>query len=296
MRLFIESTSKDILEIIEDKDYVPTIEQLAPQKVVDPEQPPPVVVKTIFRNQWTDQHKAKVQMNAKVKYLLTCAFNKSEYDKITSCDSAKEIWDRLQVLHERTNQVKETKISMLVHQYEMFKMLENECIDEMTTRLMHIINQLKAQGKKFTNAKMVRKILRSLSKTWRPKVTDIQETKDLNILSLDAFIGSLKTHEMEISEVPENSTRKWKSIALKSTQKKTKSSKAMKASEESEEDEEDSSDDDEIAHLAKRISKARIKWKRKSFATKKDKKSKAKQDEVIYFECNKLGHIKSKSP
>ena len=83
-------------------------------------------------------------MNAKAKYLLTCALSKSEYDKIISCDSAKEILDKLQTLHEGTNQVKETKISMLVHQYKMFKMLEHENIDNMATRFMHIINQLKS--------------------------------------------------------------------------------------------------------------------------------------------------------
>ena len=100
-----------------------------------------------------------------------------------SCDSAKERWDRLQVLHEGTDQVKETKISMLVHQCKMFKMLEHEDIDEMTTRFMHIINQLKALGKRYTNAKMVRKIMRRLSKVWRLKVTPIQEAKNLNVLS-----------------------------------------------------------------------------------------------------------------
>ena len=62
---------------------------------------------------------------------------------------------------------------MLVHQYEMFKMLEHENIDEMTTRFIHIINKLKALGKRYTNAEMVRKILKSLSKAWLPKVTAI---------------------------------------------------------------------------------------------------------------------------
>ena len=65
----------------------------------------------------------------------------------------------------------------------------------------------------------------------------------------------------------------------------------MKASEELKEDEEDSfddDDDDEIAHLAKRISKAWIKMKRKSFATKKDKKGKAKLDEVISSNARSL--------
>ena len=85
----------------------------------------------------------------------------------------------------------------------------------MTTRFMHIINQLKALGKRYTNAKILRKILRSLLKAWRPKVTTIQEAKDLNVLSLDALIGSLKTYEIELNEASEESNRRSKSIALK---------------------------------------------------------------------------------
>ena len=93
MRLFIDSTRLDMWEIIENGDYIPTTEQPVPQEAADSEQPPPVIVRTILRNKWIDQHKTKVQMNAKAKYLLTCALSKSEYDKIISCDSAKEIWD-----------------------------------------------------------------------------------------------------------------------------------------------------------------------------------------------------------
>ena len=89
MNLFIESTS--MWEIIENGGYVLTLEQLMPSMVADPDQAPPVVVKIIIRNEWTDRHKAKVQMNAKAKYLITYALSKSEYDKIISCDSTKEI-------------------------------------------------------------------------------------------------------------------------------------------------------------------------------------------------------------
>ena len=83
-------------------------------------------------------------------------------------------------------------------------MLEHENIDEITTRFIHIINQSKALGKRFTNAEMVRKILRSLSKAWYPKVTAIQKVKELNVLNLDALIGSLKTHEIELNEAYED--------------------------------------------------------------------------------------------
>ena len=33
--------------------------------------------------------------------------------------------------------------------------------------------------------------------------------------------------------------------------------------------------------------------KKKGLVMKKDKKGKAKQDEVIYFECKELGHVRS---
>ena len=148
MRLFIKSTIINTREITKNGYYVPIIEQPVPHVVANVDQAPPVEVKMIPRNQWIHQHKAKVQMNAKAKYLLTYTLSKSEYNKIILCDSAKEIQDKLQTLHEETDQVKETKISMLVHQYEMFKMMEHENIDEMTTRFIHIINKLKALGKR----------------------------------------------------------------------------------------------------------------------------------------------------
>ena len=47
-----------------------------------------------------------------------------------------------------------------------------------------------------------------MSKACRPKVIANQEAKDLSVLSLDALIGSLKTHDIELNEVAEESSRK----------------------------------------------------------------------------------------
>ena len=120
------------------------------------------------------------------------------------------------------------------------------------------------------------------------------------MLSLDALIGSLKTHEIELNEVAEEMVKKGKSITLKAAKKKAQSSKALKASEDTEEEDQDSSDDDddsdEIAHLARKISRAWIKRKKKNLVPKKDKKGKAKQDEIICFECKEPGHVRSECP
>ncbi|XP_038882257.1 uncharacterized protein LOC120073484 [Benincasa hispida] len=110
---------------------------------------------------------------------LFCALCLDEFNRVSACNSAKEIWDMPEVTHEGTNQVKESKISMLVHNYELFKMDANETISEMFTRFTNIVNALKGLGKSYTTSENVRKILRSLPKSWEAKVTMIQEAKDL---------------------------------------------------------------------------------------------------------------------
>ena len=45
---------------------------------------------------------------------------------------------------------------------------------------------------------------------WSPKVTGIQEAKDINTLSLDALIGFLKTHEIKLIKAHENMSKKGK--------------------------------------------------------------------------------------
>ena len=64
--------------------------------------------------------------------------DKNEYNRICQCKSAKEIWRLLEITHEGTNQVKESKINLLVHNYELFSMKENETIVEMITRFIDI--------------------------------------------------------------------------------------------------------------------------------------------------------------
>ena len=53
--------------------------------------------------------------------------------------SAKEIWRLLELTLEGTNQVKESKINLLVHNYELFSMKENETIVEIITRSTNIV-------------------------------------------------------------------------------------------------------------------------------------------------------------
>ena len=45
------------------------------------------------------------------------------------------MWDKFQVIYEGTSEVRETKANMLVSEYEVFHMKNNESISEMYVRL-----------------------------------------------------------------------------------------------------------------------------------------------------------------
>ncbi|GAV72601.1 UBN2 domain-containing protein, partial [Cephalotus follicularis] len=127
------------------------------------------------------------------------------------------------VTYEGTNQVKESKISMLVHEYELFVMHDNECISDMFSRFTTIINSLKNLGKSYSNQELVRKILRCLPKSWTPKVTAIEEAKDLSTLPLEQLLGSLMTHETTMKNRENVEVKKKKSIAFKSSKEDSES-------------------------------------------------------------------------
>ena len=63
----------------------------------------------------------------------------------------------------------------------------------------------------YDQPKIVRKILRSLTEDFRPKVTAITESKDVDSIPVDELVGSLQSYEFDLPK-----TTKSKSMGLKS--------------------------------------------------------------------------------
>ena len=103
-----------------------------------------------------------MEKNAKAKKLLYFGLGPDEYTRISECESAKDIWDALQVAHEGMNQVKQLRIELLMRKYELFEMGDRETIMDMYTRFTLTTNELESLGKTFTTKELVRKILRFL--------------------------------------------------------------------------------------------------------------------------------------
>ncbi|GAV87717.1 zf-CCHC domain-containing protein/UBN2 domain-containing protein, partial [Cephalotus follicularis] len=163
----------------------------------------------------------------------------------------------------------------------------NEDIKSMFSRFTNIINALQALDKTYSNSEMVRKILRCLPRSWMPKVTAIEEAKNLNVLLLEDLIGSLMTNELSMQKKDndeEKEKKKKKTVALKSSLI---------------EDSEDDDDDEELALITRKFKKFLA--SKKKFGGKPNKKiyqkgEPSKIEEIICFECNKPGHYKSDCP
>ena len=81
-------------------------------------------------------------MNALAIKLLHSGFGSNEHNRNMGCESAKQIWDLLEVTHEGTSEVKHSKIDLLMSKYKWFVMEPRESIQEMFTRFTNITNEL----------------------------------------------------------------------------------------------------------------------------------------------------------
>jgi hypothetical protein len=123
---------------------------------------------------------------------------------------------------------------MLVSEFEI-RMLEDETFNEFYDRISDLRNSMINLGKKVSDTKLIKKILRSLPERFGIKVTTIEESKDLDNMKIEELIGSFLTYEFSLPPV-----KKAKSIAFKASKGKSNNSS-----------EEEPNDEDGIAMLAR---------------------------------------------
>jgi hypothetical protein len=95
-----------------------------------------------------------------------------EFNKLTNTSTAKYAFEALCATYEGNEQVKEAKTNLLVQQYELFRMKEDEDIETMFSRFQTLVSGLQVLKKSYTSSNHVKRILRSLPAKWRPSKED----------------------------------------------------------------------------------------------------------------------------
>ncbi|KAA3462521.1 zf-CCHC domain-containing protein/UBN2 domain-containing protein [Gossypium australe] len=214
------------------------------------------------KKEWNEKDMS-TQLNVKAMHTLFCALGLDEYNRLSYCSNAKDIWDKLESL------MSKSKVGILTLNYETFKIKPDEDIK--------VHNNHKWAH---DNENVVRNMLRNLPKSWEAKVTAIEEAKNLETLLLHELINSKKREEDEKDE------RKEINIAIKST--------TNKESELNDEVDEDK----EMVMFSKRFKRFIKSNKGRRFQRKEGLKleSTKEKDPIICYECKKPRNIKFDCP
>ena len=136
------------------------------------------------KSTWDKAALMAANANSKALNEIFCGVSPDEFHRISHITVAKEAWEILETTYEGTKKVKDTKLQMLTTKFEELKMGDDESFDSFYGKLNEIVIVKLNLGEKIEDAKVVRKILRSLLESFRAKVTVIEESKDLDEIKI----------------------------------------------------------------------------------------------------------------
>jgi len=138
---------------------------------------------TTAKSEWDKVALTLENANSKAINVI-CGVSTNEFHRISHAKTAKEAWTILETTYEGTKKVKDTKLQILTTRFEEVKMSDDKSFDSFYGRLNKIVIAKLNLGEKIEDAKVVRKILRTLPKSFKAKVTAIEESKDLDEIKI----------------------------------------------------------------------------------------------------------------
>ncbi|XP_014511732.1 uncharacterized protein LOC106770435 [Vigna radiata var. radiata] len=136
----------------------------------------------------------------KVKNYLFQAIEREILETILDKSTSQAIWQSMQQKYQGSTRVKCAQLKALRREFELLGMKEGEKVGTYLGRTLSIVNKMKSNGEVINTSIVVSKILRSLTLKFNYVVCSIEESNDLNILSLDELHGSLLVHEQRMQD------------------------------------------------------------------------------------------------
>ena len=134
----------------------------------------------------------------KAKNYLFQAIDRNIMETILNRDTAKDIWDSMKQKYQGSTKVKRAQLQALRREFEVLGMKDGEKVDEYFSRTLSIANKMKTHGERMDQLVIVEKILRSMTRQFDYVVAAIEESNDLNTMTIDELQSSLLVHEQRM--------------------------------------------------------------------------------------------------
>lgn len=135
----------------------------------------------------------------RAKNYLFQAIDRPIMETILKKDTAKDIWDAMKRKYEGNARVKRTILQGLCRDFETLEMKSGETVTVYFSRVMAVANKMHIYGETMTDVTVVEKILRSLTDKFNYVVCSIEESKDIDAMSIDELQSSLIVHEKKFN-------------------------------------------------------------------------------------------------
>lgn len=133
----------------------------------------------------------------KAKNYLFQAIDRTILETILEKDTSKKIWESMKKKYEGNARVKRSTLQALRRDFETLEMKVGETITDYFARVMSVANKMRVYGEAITDVTICEKILRSLTEKFNYIVCSIEESRDMDALTIDELQSSLIVHEQK---------------------------------------------------------------------------------------------------
>ncbi|KAM3405108.1 hypothetical protein ACQJBY_007913 [Aegilops geniculata] len=138
-----------------------------------------------------------IHYNAQAMNAIYCALSDDQLYRIWHLDTAKEVWDALQAIHQDTPVVRELKVKLLREKMNLFAWRKHESPHDMFGRLQTLVIKMKSLGcEEVTDSYVVRKMLRAMTPRSSTIVTIIREGPNFEKLTPLDVLRSFVKYDM----------------------------------------------------------------------------------------------------
>lgn len=115
--------------------------------------------------------------------------------RVAEKETAADVWAALRSMHVGAERVREARIQSLRSDFDVLKMSYAESVDDFAAKFTTLVGRIRELGEPMEEKYVVKKLLRAVSKKYINVASSIGLFCDVNKMSMEEAIGSLKAHE-----------------------------------------------------------------------------------------------------